>query len=947
MLNNLDQAKTDNERSKNKEKLSCPNKMATHFRTFLEEHKVRQGEPFTHTSKGAWKMIDNSRRCVWEPGSYYIGSDDIEEFWTLYCNLITKKIFPTVTERPTPVGKPIGPLRVDFDLKAPIITGLKRQYSPEILKKIIAIYQAEITTIIDPTEFEDKMLWCLVLEKPRPRKEKDMEYGTIVKDGFHLHFPHFICDAWTQDHYLRDRVTRRMIDEKIWIGVKLIDSINTLIDSQMAKKMWMMYGSTNYKNDKSKPYLCTRAYNHEVKNVNLEQVFDDEMQGRKSSVQYYLPRFLSIKGCDQTITLTDQFVIRMPRPRKPVVTKTRSEEDVIADLKRIEEGCLLDLLSTDRLNDRNGWMDIGWTLFNIGQGEDRALQMWIDVSMKSSRFIDGECETEWNKMEMRGKTVASLIKMVQEDNPAEYREWKESQIDHWIDQSLLDKKPTECDLAMVVYRMYEGRFICARSKKDVWFEFRNHRWFELDDGHTLKLLLCTEIKDEYDRYSSKLMDWRRDAEDEVDRKRYETKISRCFAICHWLKTTAAHEKIVKACKLRMYDGDFFDKLDRDPLLLGCENGVIDLKLNSFRSGRPDDYISCSTRNNWIEYNENDYQVQKLREFLQKIFPDPELRVYHLDFFSSCLEAGNIHKTFLVGTGMGNNGKTKMFKMTEFAFGEYCVKFQPETLIAGRGQAGGPRSDLIRSKTARVGLVDEISEMEKINIGALKQITGGDSVSARDLFQTGKEQRDIQPRFTLIMQCNVPPKIPGQDKATWERVRVLDFESEFVKPKDLDENHVPDNESEQMRMKKFVADLTLNDNWLQEMAPVLLWMLVKNFPKYKARGIKEPVKVRESTDSYQLQNDIYRQFIKKHIEQSDEKGENVLVTESYKLFRSWYRQNHPSYAKDKNSQIDTYTFIRQISKRLGKVTLRGRTEMWEGYKIIDCDDDDPKDFFEKK
>ena len=914
------------------------------FRTFLANHKVKQGEPFTHTSKGAWSVSeDGKRECVWRPGSYYVGSDDVEEFWTLYCNLISKRVFPTMTERPTPVGKPIGPLRVDFDIKSPASKArAKRQYTSATLDQIVAMYQEEIRLIVHPDEFEDKMLWCLVLEKPAPRKEKDGKGGVMCKDGFHLHFPHFICDGWTQDSYLRDRVTRRMVAENVWSGAELLDSVQTLIDSQMATKMWMMYGSANYKDKSSQPYLFTRALDHTQQSVPLERVFEEEMEGRQSTVQYYLPRFLSIKGCTQPITLTDHFVIRMPRPKKPVVVRDRSDEEILADLKRIEEGGLLDLISVDRVNDRNGWMDLGWTLFNIGQGCDTALQMWIDASMKSAKFIDGECEAEWAKMEMRGKTMASLIKMVQEDNPKEYNDWKVSQIDYWIDESLREKKPTECDIAMVVYRMYEGRFVCARSKKDVWFEFRNHRWYEVDDGHTIKRLLCTEVKDEYDRYASKLLDWRRDAQDEADRKRYETKIARCFAICHELKKVAFHDRVVKACKLRMYDGDFFDKLDQDPLLLGCENGVVDLKLGTFRPGRPDDYIGCSTKMCYQEYNSTDYQVETLDNFLRKVFPDPDLKEYFLDFFASCLEAGNVNKTFLVGTGIGNNGKTRTFKMLEIAFGDYCVKLQPETLIAGRGQAGGPRPDLIRSRYARLAMVDEISEREPVNIGVLKQLTGGDTVSARDLFERGKEQRDIRVKFTLVTSCNVPFKIPGQDTATWNRVRVLDFESTFVFPKDLDENPVPDDEREQMEQKKFVADLTLNDNWLADMAPVLLWMLVKRFPQYKARGIREPAKVRMSTDSYQLQNDIYRQFVNDHFVQIEGEQESVSVIEAARLFKGWYRENHPSYAKDRNSQIDAHTFRRQMTKRLGKPVQQGRAERWVGWKLVNESGDDPKD-----
>ncbi len=251
--------------------------MEAQLRAFLQEVKVRKGEPFTHVTK-------RNGPGGWPSGSYYIGGEDLDRFWIIYCNLIRKGVYPTLAERP---GK-YSPLRVDFDFKAPLEVGLKRQYARKTLKKIVSIYQDEIKKIIDPAEFDEKHLACIVLEKASPRVEEG-----YIKDGFHLHFPYFVSEGWVQDCYLRDKVTKRIIEDKIWKTASFVTPLDDTIDKGMAKKPWMMYGSMNYKNKGSTPYFYKRGTSRgdpkpgkngakkwgRVYNANLEEITFDELFG--------------------------------------------------------------------------------------------------------------------------------------------------------------------------------------------------------------------------------------------------------------------------------------------------------------------------------------------------------------------------------------------------------------------------------------------------------------------------------------------------------------------------------------------------------------------------------------------------------------------------------------------------------------------------------------------
>lgn len=931
------------------------NTMDSKLREFLDKHRLKAGEIFSHTSKSGEDQEGNHIPS----GIYYIGKDDMESFWVLYCNAVNHRCALTLSER----SSEFAPLRVDFDIRSDLDVGTQRQYSLETLKKIVGYYQAEIKKIVHPDAFEPKLLWCIVLEKQAPRSENQ-----VIKDGFHLHFPHFVCSKWVQDHHLRNRVTNSMIHDKIWSNAKISVSVDELIDKDMASKVWMLYGSMNIKNRHSTPYLYNRwssvpeesryghAFDENLKEIEMKTVFEEEMIGRKNSVRYYLPRFLSIRGFPSPTPITEEFsktsAIMQEKGRKRVkpIQKKRSSEEALADLKVIEQGGIMEMLSPDRADDYGSWMDIGWTLFNIGQGDDKALEMWKEFSRRSIKFVEGECERLWKDMEVRNKTIASLLAMAKADSPDEYREWKNTQVQHALDQSLYEPKPTEYDVAQVVCAMFKDRFVCADSKKDIWYEFRDHRWREMDDGIALKNLLVTDVMNQYYDFRARLAECAARADPgSSDRDHIDQKIKKCMAIITHLKKCAFHDKVIRMCKLTMHDENFLKKIDENRLILGCENGVIDLQYGKpiFRDGQPDDYITFSTGLEFQKYSKDDDEMREIDDYLTKVFPNPKLRNYFVDFMCSCMKGGNVHKRFLVNTGSGDNAKSITILLLKLVFGDYFGKFPRELIVRGNGNSSGSaRPELAQVRGKRIMSFDEIAKNEEINIGLLKMLTGNDSYFVRSLYEKGS---DITPQFTLIMQCNEPPKVPCHDEATWTRIRVLDFEAKFVKPQDRDRYEVPETFEEQMKEKMFHADPSFGER-LPELAPALMWKLFENYgERYAKNGLEEPQEVLVATQSYKADNDIYLQFIRERIEKVEEeeiKENTIAIATMYSEFKDWYMENHPSYSKDKISKM---TMRNELNKRLGVIKSKkdvygyGAGNKWYGYRFIQEDGEEIEGF----
>ena len=69
-------------------------------------------------------------------------------------------------------------------------------------------------------------------------------------------------------------------------------------------------------------------------------------------------------------------------------------------------------------------------------------------------------------------------------------------------------------------------------------------------------------------------------------------------------------------------------------------GVVDFVNKVFREGYPEDYITKTTKINYIPYNENDADFMKTSQeieiFMNKLFPIPDLNRYMRDHLASCL-----------------------------------------------------------------------------------------------------------------------------------------------------------------------------------------------------------------------------------------------------------------------------------------------------------------------
>ena len=88
------------------------------------------------------------------------------------------------------------------------------------------------------------------------------------------------------------------------------------------------------------------------------------------------------------------------------------------------------------------------------------------------------------------------------------------------------------------------------------------------------------------------------------RKFLTNKMKQIGIISTKLKKTNDKNNIMREASEIFYDGEFIRNMDTKKNLLCFTNGVVDFTNKIFREGYPEDYITKTTKINYIHYDEN-------------------------------------------------------------------------------------------------------------------------------------------------------------------------------------------------------------------------------------------------------------------------------------------------------------------------------------------------------
>jgi P4 family phage/plasmid primase-like protien len=373
--------------------------------------------------------------------------------------------------------------------------------------------------------------------------------------------------------------------------------------------------------------------------------------------------------------------------------------------------------------------------------------------------------------------------------------------------------PTDSGNADRLLRLFEGdlRFVVEFHK---WLIWDQGRWF-FDEGKSIYGKAEKAIKHIIGEAQAM-------ADEEARRK----------LIHHSLKSESQRSIIAMEFLARFKSGIPLNQsdLDKNPMLLGLNNGVLDLNSGLLRDDAAKE--SFITKRACVDYDQNATCPDWLDFLEQTTGGDQDYVDYIQRAVGYSLTGKTNEQVLFFLYGIGANGKSTFVNIIQQLLGDYAQQSPSSTFMAKK--TGSINNDIARLRGSRMVATTETEEGSRFDESQLKLLTGGDRVAARFLHQ---EHFEFQPAFKLWISGNHKPYIKGNDEGIWRRIKLLPFEHSV--PKDKQDKDLP---------MKLAAELSGILNWA-----------IEGCLEWQSNGLGSCAIVDQATSSYRSDMDVIQSW----------------------------------------------------------------------------------------
>ena len=422
----------------------------------------------------------------------------------------------------------------------------------------------------------------------------------------------------------------------------------------------------------------------------------------------------------------------------------------------------------------------------------------------------------------------------------------------------------------------EARY-CTEHKS--WYTYHEGAW-RRDEG---AILVGEKIKD----FVRLMILYCGEIADDETRKNYTSFVNK-------MGDRRMRDRILKDAtgELRISAVEF----DANPYLINCLNGTYSLEDYTFREARWDDFLTMQT--NFRHTVRRDVKCERWETFIDEVTQGDKDKA---DFLQralgySMLGMSNEECMFILHGKTTRNGKSTMLNTIEYMLGDYA-KVAPVGMIC-RGDrqkdAEAASPTLAGLKGKRFVTMSESNEYGKLDEEKIKQLTGGEEISARALYQSAITYK---PQFTLWLSCNDLPMVTDKSLFASQRIKVIEFNRHF-RPEEQDTS--------------LKDELTSID----AMSGIFMWM-VRGYIKYKENGLKMADSLTEVVTKYERDNDLVLQFLEHRCDRVPEDENNpygekskrtvIKAKDLYNAFKIWAKSEgaYVLSARKFNSEMERH------------------------------------------
>jgi P4 family phage/plasmid primase-like protien len=335
------------------------------------------------------------------------------------------------------------------------------------------------------------------------------------------------------------------------------------------------------------------------------------------------------------------------------------------------------------------------------------------------------------------------------------------------------------------------------------------------------------------------------------------------AVARWARSSEAKARIDSMIGLgRVQNGIPVvpAELDSDPLLLTCQNGTLDLRRGELREHRREDRI---TKHIPIIFDPS-ATCPIWDGFVDQIMDGrPELVGFLRRAIGYSLTGDTSERSMFILWGSGANGKSTLLETVRALVGDYGARTPTETLMA-KSSDGGIPNDIAKLTGVRFVSASEAEEGKKLAEAKIKDITGGDTITARFM---RAEWFEFKPTFKIWLSTNHKPEIKGTDHGIWDRIKLIPF-SVRIAPENRDPN----------LLKKLLGEL-----------PGILTWAVRGCLEWQKSGLRVPGEVQDATNEYRVEMDVVASFIEQ--ETVTDVNATAYAGKLYEAYGEWCKSRN--------------------------------------------------------
>lgn len=324
-----------------------------------------------------------------------------------------------------------------------------------------------------------------------------------------------------------------------------------------------------------------------------------------------------------------------------------------------------------------------------------------------------------------------------------------------------------------------------------------------------------------------------------------------------------------------------EEFDTQPYLLNTQSAVVDLeneKMLPFDrkyklSKNTGVAVSFEEPKTWLKFLHDIFERGNEEE-TQEIINVVQL------LLGEALTGRTNKDRIVIMYGNGSNGKSTFIKTVKKCFGEYGKQINPELLLQQKNaNAQAMEFSFAGLKGARILIMSETDEGERMSDKTIKRLTSGETISAQQKFGSTFE---YDPSFSNFMSTNNLPAIRSKDYGIWRRIYLIPFLVKFT-----DET----------------KDINMPEKLAKELPQILGWM-IKGYWKLKNEHnyvVPKPKCLEEALAVYKSEMDTVNLFIMSNCQNFP--GYRTSSASLFANYKKWASDNNEYFMPESKFRND--------------------------------------------